>query len=145
MAAIPVICSLTHDGETTGSLSLNASAEAIEAELSALPNVVVESVSAKTQQHHGPSWLVTFAEAEENLPTLSSEFDFTTGNGRVTVDEIVDGEHAIGGIFALSFRGRATVALAHDASADEVYDALLEILVLNVEVTHSDLGDKRGF
>ncbi len=120
--------------------------EELEKGLRALPGVAIERVSLEATRHHGPSWLITFAEAAGSLQTLQAPSVFSFGSGRVTVEEVKDGEHAVGGVFTLRFLDLGTtVPVAVDASAGTLEEFLRDMSGLDVTVDRTDLSDRRGF
>ncbi len=135
---------LVHGGASTVSFRFDVAVEELEKGLRALPGVAIEHVSLEATRHHGSSWLITFAEAAGSLQTLQAPSVFSPGSGWVTVEEVEDGEHAVGGVFALLFLGLGTtVPVAFDASAGTLEEVLRDMSGLDVTVDLTDLSDRR--
>jgi len=104
----------------------DVTAEAMARELSTNTDIGgnrVEVTRTPQDGRGGFVWLVTFKEAEGDLPLLVPVSSLTGTGASLKVEEVVKGNQ-IRGSFALSMNGHATELLPYDASALEVQAAL---------------------
>lgn len=119
---------LTVVGQTTSGITLNASAATVKTALEALSNVAPGDVDV-TGPAGGP-YVITFLEGGAFGDT---NVDAITGDG-VGVNEIqtvtITGTPT-GGTFTLSYNGQTTAAIAYNAAATAVRDALRALSNVN--------------
>ena len=129
---------LTYDGQTTGAISVGASAATVETALEALSTIGTGNVSVSGSGIFEDPYLVEFISSlgSQNLPEMTADpSSISGGSGRATestahvvaVDEVqtitID-PTVTGGTFTLTYDGETTSAIAYNASAATVETAL---------------------
>jgi hypothetical protein len=97
---------------------------------------------------NGFTWQVTFADHMRNVPPLYLYSSSLTGTGADIAVQVLTEGNILGGYFTLEYDGYRTTAISHDASADEMKDALEELQSLgSVVVTRTDtyVTDQGGY
>jgi len=97
---------------------------ALELVGSSIGNVTVSKSSLDARG--GAEWLVTFATAIGDVPTLESVSSLTGTGAKIDITEVVQG-NAIGGEFTLELGGEYTSTMPHDVSAIQLLAELEEL------------------
>jgi hypothetical protein len=142
---------LTFDGQTTGNISVGATAGDLQTALEGLSNIDPGDVSVSGAGTSVAPYLVEFEGqyAATNVPQLTGSVGGLTG-GSVTVTTLTQGEPPVneqqamyivgdGGTFTLAYLSEPTIGIAYDAEAAAV-EAALELLAGIDDVTVSGAG-----
>lgn len=127
---------LTFDGQTTGNISVGATAGDVQTALEALSNIAPGDVEVTGTGTSGDPYLIEFKAtyAATNVPQITGSVGSLTG-GSVDVTTITQGlaptnevqtvyHNGQGGTFTLTYSGQTTGAIAWDASAAAIKAAL---------------------
>jgi YD repeat-containing protein len=142
---------LTYDGQTTATISYNASAAEVQSALEALSNIGSGDVAVTKLQDSSSvqEWRVTFTGAlagtnvvqttvdSSQIQTMSGTTDIEATDTQGTTEsevQTVTLSNASGGTFRLAYKGETTAPMLHDASAATV-ETTLEALNAIDQVT----------
>ena len=131
---------LSYGGDTTSALAYNASQTTVRNALLALPSLSGASVSvSETYNSESHRYTITITFAAMNASTVTGNGSSLTGYSHtLTVSQGTQGSAgsnevdtiafvAVGGTFRITYAGQTTAAIAYDATATEVQDALIAL------------------
>ena len=135
------------DGQTTETISHNATAMEVDSALEALYDVQTNAVRVNRfgpDPQGGYRWHVTFQRSLGNVPEMEAISSLTGDRASVTVNKVTEGNYLEGG-FSLSFKGRTTAPMVFHASAEEVQQHLEALSTIDdVAVSQSPTVSSEG-